>query len=174
MLGGNYNHKYEQVYWTVIYNGLSENLTYAISNLTQQLTEELINEQIDSAFDIWTKHTKLKWKKVKPDKPCDIKISFCQKLHGDGFDFDGKDGTLAHGYFSGSEIGGDLHFDDSKNWFVEETPPGHNLFVVAVHEIGHCLGLTDLENTDSVMFPSYKHELSKLPKKNILSKYDIE
>jgi len=74
---------------------------------------------------------------MKPDKLCDIKISFCQKSHGDGFDFDGEDGTLAHWYFPGSGIGGDLHFDDAEKWVEQETPPGYNLFVVAVHEIGH-------------------------------------
>jgi len=41
-------------------------LTYAISNLIPKLTEQSINEQIDSAFKIWTKHSKLKFKKMKP------------------------------------------------------------------------------------------------------------
>jgi len=54
-------------------------LTYAISNLTPKLTEQSINEQIGSAFKIWAKHSKLKFKKMKPNEPCDKKISFCQK-----------------------------------------------------------------------------------------------
>jgi len=111
---------------------------------------------------------------MKPDEPCNIKISFCHKSHGDGFDFDGEGGTLARGYFPGSGIGGDLHFDDMEKWIEKETQPGYNLFVVAVHEIGHCLGLNHSDNPVSVMFPSYKHESSKVPKKDILSKYDIE
>jgi len=43
---------------------------------------------------------------MKSDESCDIKISFCQKSHGDGFDFDGKGGTLAHGFYPGVGIGG--------------------------------------------------------------------
>ena len=49
-----------------------------------------------------------------------------------------KQGMLARGFYPGTGIGGDSHFDADKNWTDQETPPGHNLFVVAVHEIGHC------------------------------------
>jgi len=35
---------------------------------------------------------------MKPNESCDIKVSFCQKNRNDGFDFDGKGGTLAHGF----------------------------------------------------------------------------
>jgi len=50
-------------------------LTYAIINLTQKLIEQSINEQIDSAFKIWANHSKLKFKKMKPNELCDIKTS---------------------------------------------------------------------------------------------------
>jgi len=57
-------------------------LSYAIFNLTPKLTQGLIYEQIDSAFKIWAKHCKLKFKKMNPNNHCDIKISFCQKILG--------------------------------------------------------------------------------------------
>ena len=68
---------------------------------------------------------------------------------------------LAHGFYPGPEIGGDLHFDADENWTDQETPPGHNLFDVAMHEIGHCLDLTHSQSADSIMYPTCKHELSK-------------
>ena len=82
-------------------------LTYCITNLTPKLTEESIHKQIDFAFKVWNKPTALKFKKVQPnEQPCDIKISFCAKEHGDGFPFKGKGGILAHGFYPGSGIGG--------------------------------------------------------------------
>ena len=58
---------------------------------------------------------------------------------------------LAHGFYPGPGIGGDLHFDAEENWTDQETPPGRNLFVVAVHEIDHCLGLTHSQSADSII-----------------------
>ena len=149
-------------------------LSYCIMNLTPKLTEESINQQIDSAFKVWKKNSALKFIKVKPNEPCDIKISFCQKEHGDGFPFNGRGGVLAHGFYPGGGIGGDLHFDAEENWVDKKTPPGHNLFVVSVHEIGHCLGLTHSNNAESVMYPSYRNDLSDKPPENILCQEDIE
>jgi len=94
-----------------------------IFNLTPKLTEQSINEQIDSAFKIWAKQSKLKFKKMKPNKPCNIKICFCQKIHNKGFDFDEKGGTLAHGFYPGENLGGDLHFDSSENWTEKPALP---------------------------------------------------
>ena len=82
-------------------------------------------------------------------------------------------GVLAHGFYPGPGIGEDLYFDADENWTDQEIPPGHNLFVVAVHEKGHCLGLTHSQSAHSIMYPTYKHELSK-QSLDILSQEDIE
>ena len=116
---------------------------------------------------------RLNLKKVELNEPRDIKISFCEQDHGDGFLFHGAGGVLAHGFYPGPGIGGDLHFDAEENWTYQETPSGHNLLIVAVHEIGHCLGLTHSQSADSIMYPSYKHELYK-QSLDILSQEDIE
>ena len=137
------------------------------------MTEKSIHQQIDPAFKVYKKHSALKLKKVKPNEPCDIKISFCEQDYGDGFPFHGAGGVLAHEFYPGPGIAGDLHFDAEEDWTDQETPPGHNLFVVAVHEIGHCLGLTHSQSADSIMHPTYKHELSK-QSLDVLSQDDIE
>ena len=148
-------------------------VTYSILNLTPKLTKESIHQQIDLAFKVWGKHIALKFKKVTPNEESDIKISFCEKEHGDGFPFSGRGGVLAHGFYPGSGIGGDLHFDKEEPWSDKETPPGVNLFAVSLHEIGHSLGLKHSKNANSIMFPSYRNEWSKKTD-NFLSKEDIE
>ena len=98
-------------------------------NLTPKITEGSIHQQNDSAFKVYKKHSALKFKKGEPNEPCDTKISFCEQDHGDAFPFHEAAGVLAHGFYPGPGIGGDLHFDAEENWTDQETPPGHNLFV---------------------------------------------
>ena len=61
------------------------------------------------------------------------------------YKFSGKiGGILAHAFYPGkSAISGDMRFD-SENWTDQKAVPGdgkYNLFSVAVHELGHALGL---------------------------------
>ena len=84
-------------------------------NLTPKMTKESIHQQIDSAFKVYKKHSALKFKKVKPNEACDIKISFCEQGHGDSFSFHGACGVLAHGFYPSPGIGGYLHFDAEEN-----------------------------------------------------------
>ena len=51
--------------------------------------------------------------------------------------------------------GGDAHFDADENWSIGNNP-GTNLFQVAVHVLGHSLGLSHSEVVSSVMHPFYR------------------
>ncbi|MET0882991.1 MAG: matrixin family metalloprotease [Acidimicrobiales bacterium] len=76
----------------------------------------------------------------------DIRVSFGSGDHGagpDDDDFDGPGGTAAHAYFpppNGWSAAGDVHLDDAEHWST--TGSGVDLESVALHELGHALGLT--------------------------------
>jgi hypothetical protein len=78
--------------------------------------------------------------------------------------FDGPSGTLAHAYYpppNGNSAAGDIHFDSSENWTCNSS--GMDIGIVALHEIGHALGLAH-ENTSTVtvMDPYYNTSLASL------------
>lgn len=68
-----------------------------------------------------------------------------------GYPFDGEGGVLAHAF---GPSDGRLHFDEEET-FTDLSEQGTNLLYVAVHEIGHNLGLRHSSVRDAVMYPAY-------------------
>lgn len=119
---------------------------------TSRYSKSEIEEQIKKAFDVWSKHTKLKFNKKKSGS-AHIDIRFERKEHGDGDPFDGPGGTLAHAFFP--QYGGDAHFDDDEYWTIDMFS-GTNLLQTAAHEFGHSLGLSHSDVRSALMAPFYK------------------
>ena len=117
--------------------------------------------EIESAFGVWQNVCNLKFERVfdgsqvmniaflTDDGKQNAEINCLYKLNNK------KSDTLAHGFYPGdSTLSGDLHFDNER-WSDQKTVSGDgkfNLFSVAVHEIGHCIGLFhNTEDKDSIM-----------------------
>ncbi|XP_068113916.1 matrix metalloproteinase-21 [Hyperolius riggenbachi] len=115
-----------------------------------------INEQryvFRLAFRMWSEVTPLEFQEdnKSPLSEVDIKLGFGRGRHlGCSRSFDGSGQEFAHAWFLG-----DIHFDDDEHFTAPSSDNGISLLKVAVHEIGHVLGLSHIHRTGSIMQPNY-------------------
>jgi Ca2+-binding RTX toxin-like protein len=129
-------------------------LTYGFVNHTNDLSTTAQESAIEAALASWSSVTPLTFTKVADcglafdARTCttpDIRISWGTGQHSaSSYDpaFDGPGGTAAHGFYpppNGSTAAGDLHFDDAERWTTSGN--GVDLQAIALHELGHALGL---------------------------------
>jgi hypothetical protein len=132
------------------------NLTYYIYNTSTHLTAAQRESAIQAAFNTWQNVSFLSFTQVSNPSDADIKLKWTTGDHGDEEAFDGPGGTLAHTFApppGGGTYSGEVHFDDAENWTMDQS--GYNLLSVAIHEIGHALGIAHSDVDGSVMVPTY-------------------
>ncbi|KAG5860632.1 Matrilysin, partial [Gonioctena quinquepunctata] len=136
-----------------------------VANWSPKLSEASVARNIQKALDEWGGYGRLYFQRAyTPD--ADIIVAFGSGFHGDVFPFDGPGHTLAHAFFPSQQdpLGGDIHFDDDEYWVDDNSKnEGTDFYAVALHELGHSLGLAHSPVESSVMFPYYKAPDSGAP-----------
>ncbi|KAM1161920.1 hypothetical protein ACFX13_001071 [Malus domestica] len=129
------------------------------SSASQVPGTENVRSICAQAFQRWAQVTSFTFEEVPATSSADITIGFHRGAHGDTAPFDGFKGVLAH---ANPPTGGNFHFDADEKWSANPGPDELDLESVAVHEIGHLLGLDhDLDLPDAIMYPEFSYGIVK-------------
>ncbi|KAF7136233.1 hypothetical protein RHSIM_Rhsim08G0058400 [Rhododendron simsii] len=106
---------------------------------------------VTRAFNTWASQTQFRFSQSQNFACADLKIGFYRGDHGDRAPFKGQNGVLAHAF---PPEDGRFHYNADYSFIVNPVAGSFHLETVALHEIGHLLGLGHSRVQDAVMFPS--------------------
>lgn len=132
-------------------------VTYSHESFTPDLTPQAARAALRGAFDRWSAVIPLNFAE-RAAGGGDIRVAFGRGDHGCGYPFDGVGSTLAHCFYpppNGGDIAGDCHFDEDERWTRGDPVSGIDLDTVALHELGHGIGLNHSADPDAVMYAYY-------------------
>lgn len=136
------------------------NLTYNFANFSSDLDESVIKNAIEIAFKQWSSVSPLAFSEASGTS--DITFKWGAKDHGCGIAFDGPSSVLAHAYYPGTGKDGTVDFDEDEFWTDDSQATGTDLATVALHELGHTLGLDHSNVRQAVMYAYYGGRLLTL------------
>ena len=143
--------------WSLDADGAAH-LSYYFGSLTAKVPAATVQAEILRAFATWASKINVTFQLASsPNLPRSISIAFASGAHGDAYAFDGPGRMLGHTFYpapiNSEPIAGNMHFDADEAWGAGS---GIDIYTVALHEIGHALGLSHSDDPNDVMYPYYQ------------------
>jgi hypothetical protein len=152
------------------YEAQFRTLTYAFAVGTPDIQGSGEKQAIRNAFQTWQNEIPIDFEEVGTANNPNFRIGWFAGAHGDTSAFDGVGNTLAHAFYPppcGGEFSGHMHFDEAETWALAAGGANIDTETVALHEIGHLLGLAHSDVPGSVMFPTYQGQRRALSQDDI-------
>jgi len=133
-------------------------LSFAFETGTGDLAGTQERQPVRNAFTTWQQQIPIDFVEVGTANNPNFTIGWFTGNHGDSSPFDGVGNTLAHAFYPppcGGQHAGKCHFDDAEVWSLSGAGNTFDTETVALHEIGHLLGLDHSTVPGAVMFPTY-------------------
>lgn len=125
-------------------------LTYTFHSEFQNPNEQDMRSACSQAFQRWESVSQFKFQEAPAGSQADIVIGFYGNDHGKNDNFSAPEKTVwAHAFYPQD---GRLHYNGEQNWSTNPNMRQTDLETVAVHEIGHLLGLAHSNDPNAVMY----------------------
>lgn len=132
-------------------------LTYWLGAMAPELNADAVRAEIRRALREWSAVVEVDFTAAETARRTrGIDVFFARGAHGDGYAFDGRGKILAHTFYpppNAEPLAGDLHMDADELWRIGVD---YDVYSVALHELGHALGLGHSDDPNAVMYSYYR------------------
>ena len=140
----------------------SAKLKYLLEGVPGKLPADQARAEIERALAEWSRVVDVDFSTGSGARERGlIHILFASGAHGDPYPFDGPGRVLAHTFYPAppnpEPLAGDLHLDETESWKIGNDI---DLYSVALHELGHALGLGHSDKPGAVMYAYYRQATS--------------